>query len=60
MSAIWEHYINLSNTRQGGMGLNPITYLEIQAYENLMQNKLSIFEVKAIKKLDLIALTEKE
>lgn len=60
MSQIWEHYINLSNTRQSGMGMNPITYLEIQAYEVLMQTKLSVFEVKAIKKLDLIALTEKE
>lgn len=60
MSQIWEHYINLSNTRQSGMGMNPITYLEIQSYEVLMQVKLSVFEVKAIKKLDLIALTEKE
>jgi hypothetical protein len=40
------------------MGMNPISYLEMQAYESLMQVKLSVFEVKAIKKLDLIALTE--
>lgn len=58
MSEIWEHYINLSNSRQNGMGMNPISYLEIQAYESLMQNKLTVFEVKAIKKLDIIALTE--
>lgn len=58
MSAIWEHYINLANSRQSGMGMNPISYLEIEAYEKLMQVKLSIFEVKAIKKLDIIALTE--
>jgi hypothetical protein len=58
MSEIWEHYINLANSRQSGMGMNPISYLEIQAYESLMQVKLSVFEVKAIKKLDLIALTE--
>jgi hypothetical protein len=54
----WQHYVNLANSRQSGFTLNPITYLEMQAYQSLMQVKLSIFQIQVIKKLDIIALTE--
>jgi hypothetical protein len=53
---LWHHFSNLTNSRQTGMGMNPITYVEIDAYCRLMKVRLSAFDVSAIKRLDVIAL----
>jgi hypothetical protein len=56
LSYLWQHFINLNNSRQSGMGMNPISYSEIDAYCRLMKVSLSTFDVSAIKRLDVIAL----
>jgi hypothetical protein len=38
------------------MGANPIAYGEIESYCRLMKVELTIFEVTALKRLDLAAL----
>lgn len=38
------------------MAVNPISYLEIDAYCRLFNIKLSEFELNAIKRLDMIAI----
>jgi hypothetical protein len=38
------------------MGVSPFSYQEIEAYSRLMKETLSIQDIKALKRLDLIAL----
>jgi hypothetical protein len=38
------------------MAMNPISYVEMDAYCRLMKVSLSAFDVSAIKRLDVIAL----
>jgi len=38
------------------MGVSPFSYQEIEAYARLTKQELSIQDVKALKRLDLIAL----
>jgi hypothetical protein len=40
------------------MGVNPISYLEIEAYARVMRLSLSSFEVAAIRRLDAVAIKE--
>jgi hypothetical protein len=40
------------------MSIQPISYQEILAYCQLMQVEFSAFEISAIKKLDMAAITE--
>lgn len=56
LTYLWEHFINLHNTRSMGMALNPISYTEIEAYSRLMKIQLSKFDIAAIKRLDIIAM----
>ncbi len=53
---LWQHFVALNNTRQAGMSINPITYIEIDAYCRLTQTHLSLFDVTAIKRLDIVAM----
>jgi hypothetical protein len=46
----------LNSARQSAMALNPISYGEIQAWANLTQRVLNVWEVHALKRLDLIYL----
>jgi hypothetical protein len=52
----WQDFINLNNTRQGGFGPQPISYLEMQAYFNLNSVVPEPWEIRIIKVLDKIAL----
>lgn len=38
------------------MGISPFSYQEIEAYSRLMKETLSIEDIKALKRLDVIAL----
>jgi len=38
------------------MSINPISYLEIDAYCRLTHTQLSVFDVAAIKRLDVVAM----
>lgn len=40
------------------MGMNPISYQEMEAYSRLMKVRLSVFDVQAIKRLDSVAMSE--
>lgn len=53
---IWKYFLELNNSRQSGMGVNPISYSEMQAYFNLINVNPEIYEVEAIKMLDNVAL----
>jgi hypothetical protein len=55
---LWEHFINLHNGRQSGMSLNPLSYEAIKAYLELMQDTLSVWEINALKRLDMAALNK--
>lgn len=49
---IWEWFIDLDETRQVGMGVNPICFTEIQAWSQLNRIDLKPFEVEAIRAID--------
>jgi len=53
---LWSIFIDLCNSRQSGMGISPFSYQEIEAYSRLMKETLSIEDIKALKRLDVIAL----
>lgn len=53
---LWNHYCRLSNSRQGGMGPQPITYTEIEAYTRMHRVTLKPWQVDAIKHLDGLQL----
>lgn len=62
---IWIWFLELSGTRQNGMGVNPITYQEIHAWSvvNELVGTISQFEIRAIKAIDrafLVFQSEKE
>lgn len=44
--------MELSTTRQSGMGVGPISYAEIDAYLRLSGDELTIWEVRLIRRLD--------
>ena len=49
---VWEAFVELSSTRQSGMGVGPITYLEIEAYRRQTLADLTAWEVKLLRRLD--------
>jgi hypothetical protein len=53
---LWLIFIDLCNSRQSGMSVNPLSYQEIEAYKRLVKESLSIADIQAIKRLDIIAL----
>lgn len=52
MAAVWAWFSALSKTRQPGMGIGPITYLEIEAYQRLEIVRMTAWEVGLIRRLD--------
>ena len=54
---VWQVYHKLSRTRQNGMGANPISYTEIQAYCQLHHDPLATWEIEAITGMDAAFLT---
>ncbi|MDO9950715.1 hypothetical protein Q7404_09740 [Glaesserella parasuis] len=56
ISYLLGFFYELSLSRQSGMGLCPITYTEIEAWNRLFQRDLAVWEIKVIKQLDVIFL----
>ncbi len=52
LANLWQVFVDLSNKRQSGYGISPITYTEIKNYIDLTDTILAPQEVKAIKRLD--------
>lgn len=52
----WHWFLDLNNSRASGFGISPISYLEIQAYFNLMQLEVDPSEIEVIKMFDRIAM----
>lgn len=58
MGYVWGWFIELHNARtSNGFGLNPITYVDMQAYFDLYQIVPQDWQVQLIKQLDSIALS---
>ena len=56
---LWEWFMELNSQRtSNGFGLNPITFLDIQAWANLTNRFPLAWEVKAIRFMDTIWITE--
>lgn len=53
---LWHDFLALSSTRQAGMGINPISYQEIEAFARLTNTKYSRLELSVIRKLDQLLL----
>jgi len=57
MYEVWKFFIELNNARSSnGFGVNPLSYVEIDAYFRLQQIVPETWEISAIKKLDNVAL----
>ena len=54
MELVWGYYIDLANARtSNGYGPNPISYTEINSWNDLTGSCVTPFEVKIIKRLDI-------
>lgn len=53
---IYRWFVELSSTRQSGMSMSPIVYQEIQAWAALSKLELSQFEIRTIKRIDVLYL----
>lgn len=53
---VWRWFIDLNNSRQSGMGVNPISYQEMNSYFSLHNLVPESWEIDAVKMLDGIAL----
>lgn len=54
---LWEWFLELNMSRSSnGFGANPISYLEIQAWNELKIKHISPWEVKTIKAMDAVFL----
>lgn len=54
---LWEWFGELNMSRSSnGFGVNPISYLEIQSWNELNTNMIRPWEVKTLKKMDAIFL----
>ena len=54
---VWKWFIDLHNARgSNGMGISPISYLEIDAYFRLMDISPSDWEVSLIRRFDIVAM----
>jgi hypothetical protein len=57
MELVWSYFSQLHNARtSNGFGANPISYSEISAWNDLTDSSITPFEVKIIKRLDIVYL----
>lgn len=57
----WQWFVRLNGRRQHGMnGPMPLTFVEIKAWQELMDVELTPFDVEVIIALDDVALNQKE
>lgn len=58
VSHIWEWFIELHRCRtSNGFGVNPITYIDIDAWSRLTRRKPTALEIRAITQIDAAFLT---
>lgn len=54
---LWQWFVELSSSRSSsGFGANPISYLEINAWDKLNMHWIRPWEVETIKRMDAIFL----
>lgn len=59
MSYVWIYFSDLHNSRSNsGFGINPLSYSDILAYYKLFNLIPNDWEIRAIKRLDNIALDQ--
>lgn len=58
LEPLWQDFLNLNQSRQAGMAINPLTYSEIDAYARLTKTTFSKSEVLVIKQLDSLLLKQ--
>ncbi len=49
---MWNWFAELDATRQNGMGVGPITFVEIGKWAELTRKKPIPFEIEALRELD--------
>lgn len=54
MVYILNWFYELSSGRQNGMGLNPISWQDIRAWQEVTGERLALWELNAIKRLDSV------
>ena len=54
---LWDWFLELSDTRQNGMSINPISHTEIISWSRLMRIRLEPWEVRALKIIDNAFIT---
>jgi len=52
----WLWFLRLNNKRQSGMGVSPISFLDMQAFFYLLQYNPEQWEIEMIERFDNIAL----
>lgn len=50
---VWEWFLELSATRQTGMGFSPISYTEIRNWADLTGRAPLPYEVRLIRRIDI-------
>jgi hypothetical protein len=55
---LWQVFLELNATRSSGMGANPLSLLEIDAWCRLSAVQLTAWEFAAIKAIDSAVLSE--
>lgn len=53
---LWAVFCALHQTRASGMGVGPISFSEIEAYQRLVGVKLDPWEVQAVRAIDMAYL----
>lgn len=56
---LWEIFTKLNNSRTFGLGENPITYSDIQAYCSLTNTTLEPYQVELLVEMDYAFLSVK-
>jgi hypothetical protein len=57
LRVLWEHFLALNRTRQAGMGANPLTYTEIDAYCRLNRIDFTPWELDCLLDIDTALLS---
>lgn len=55
---VWRWFTELDSARQIGMGINPLSHTEIEAWARLNRINLTPFEVRCIRALDVVRLEQ--
>jgi hypothetical protein len=53
---LWSWFWDLNSGRQSGMGINPLSWSDIKAWEELTRNRLSPWQARVIRSMDRVYL----